>query len=246
MPLGSDRRVEVLGECVPVPLDAGGQRGRLDVLGPLKVADHQTARIGPDRSQREPAVPHHHGGDAVPAGVGAVASQNTCASMWVCPSMNPGVTTWPSASISVEPRSGTRADLRDHPTGDTDVGPKGPFARPVHHRPTPDHDVMGHAAPLSELGTNEPILVAMSSSSEVRSRLNHPVIDSDGHMAEHLPRLAPYLEREGFPSTTLRCDDSFHHTAEPIEAGTSRRRRQPHRHPDSAVAMVERAGGSLD
>ena len=37
----------------------------------------------------------------------------------------------------------------------------------------------------------------MSSSSEVHSRLNHPVIDSDGHMAEHLPGLAPYLEREG-------------------------------------------------
>ena len=34
-----------------------------------------------------------------------VASQKTWASMWVCPSMNPGVTTWPSASISSAPRS---------------------------------------------------------------------------------------------------------------------------------------------
>ena len=35
-------------------------------------------------------------------------SQNTWASMWVCPSMKPGVTTWPSASISRAPRSRIR------------------------------------------------------------------------------------------------------------------------------------------
>src|SRR5580698_932200 len=37
----------------------------------------------------------------------------------------------------------------------------------------------------------------MASSADVRRRLSHPVIDIDGHMAEHLPTLAPYLEREG-------------------------------------------------
>lgn len=37
----------------------------------------------------------------------------------------------------------------------------------------------------------------MASSAEVHATLDHPVIDSDGHMAEHLPTLAPYLEREG-------------------------------------------------
>src|ERR1700689_4378252 len=37
----------------------------------------------------------------------------------------------------------------------------------------------------------------MSSSAEIHGRLGHPVIDSDGHMAEHLPTLAPYLEQEG-------------------------------------------------
>jgi predicted TIM-barrel fold metal-dependent hydrolase len=37
----------------------------------------------------------------------------------------------------------------------------------------------------------------MASSAEVRATLDHPVIDSDGHMAEHLPTLAPYLEQEG-------------------------------------------------
>jgi predicted TIM-barrel fold metal-dependent hydrolase len=37
----------------------------------------------------------------------------------------------------------------------------------------------------------------MSSSAAVRRRLSHPVIDIDGHMVEHLPTLAPYIEAEG-------------------------------------------------
>jgi predicted TIM-barrel fold metal-dependent hydrolase len=37
----------------------------------------------------------------------------------------------------------------------------------------------------------------MASSAEIHRRLGHPVIDIDGHMAEHLPTLAPYIEGEG-------------------------------------------------
>src|SRR5271170_547945 len=37
----------------------------------------------------------------------------------------------------------------------------------------------------------------MASSADIRGRLGHPVIDIDGHMAEHLPTLAPFLEQEG-------------------------------------------------
>jgi hypothetical protein len=37
-----------------------------------------------------------------------IGSQNTWASMWVCPSMNPGETTLPVASISSLPFSGSR------------------------------------------------------------------------------------------------------------------------------------------
>jgi predicted TIM-barrel fold metal-dependent hydrolase len=37
----------------------------------------------------------------------------------------------------------------------------------------------------------------MASSADIHGRLGHPVIDIDGHMAEHLPTLAPFLEREG-------------------------------------------------
>jgi predicted TIM-barrel fold metal-dependent hydrolase len=37
----------------------------------------------------------------------------------------------------------------------------------------------------------------MSSSFEIHGRLGHPVIDIDGHTAEYLPTLAPYIEGEG-------------------------------------------------
>ncbi|HEY5251235.1 MAG TPA: amidohydrolase family protein [Acidimicrobiales bacterium] len=37
----------------------------------------------------------------------------------------------------------------------------------------------------------------MNSSAEIRRRLHHPIIDIDGHMVEHLPTLAPYIEQEG-------------------------------------------------
>src|SRR5580704_9709937 len=37
----------------------------------------------------------------------------------------------------------------------------------------------------------------MDRSADIHRRLSHPVIDIDGHMAEHLPTIAPFLEREG-------------------------------------------------
>ena len=37
----------------------------------------------------------------------------------------------------------------------------------------------------------------MDRSADIHRRLGHPVIDIDGHMAEHLPTIAPFLEREG-------------------------------------------------
>src|SRR5579862_8268890 len=40
-------------------------------------------------------------------------------------------------------------------------------------------------------------MARMPTSAEVRARLGHPVVDADGHMAEHLPTLAPYLAQEG-------------------------------------------------
>ena len=82
--------VEVLGERLEAPVDPRGQGGRVDVLGPLEVADHQVpfvgrtgARVKPQLPMTADVTPCQH--ELLPA-----ASQNTWASMWVCPSMNPG------------------------------------------------------------------------------------------------------------------------------------------------------------
>jgi predicted TIM-barrel fold metal-dependent hydrolase len=46
----------------------------------------------------------------------------------------------------------------------------------------------------------------MATSTEIHARLTRPVIDIDGHMAEHFPTLAPYFEEEGlsFDHPSLR------------------------------------------
>ena len=73
-------------------------------------------------------------------------SHMTWASMWVCPSMNPGVTTWPSASISSRPRSSIRPTSAIPRPAIADVGPEPAQPRPVDHRPVADHHVVGHEA----------------------------------------------------------------------------------------------------
>ncbi len=57
----------------------------------------------------------------------------------------------------------------------------------------------------------------MGSSAEIHARLSRPVIDIDGHMAEHLPTLAPYLEREG-----LSLDHASLRRMIPPDGGTDR------------------------
>jgi predicted TIM-barrel fold metal-dependent hydrolase len=76
----------------------------------------------------------------------------------------------------------------------------------------------------------------MASSSEIHARLSHPVIDIDGHMAEHFPTLAPYLEQEGLSldHPSLRrllppyggTDRSWHDQT-PAERATTRTPRGP-------------------
>ena len=60
--------VEVLGEGLPVPLHAGGESGAGDVLDALHEADKPLVAVGGGGGEADAAVPHHDGGDAVPAG----------------------------------------------------------------------------------------------------------------------------------------------------------------------------------
>jgi predicted TIM-barrel fold metal-dependent hydrolase len=76
----------------------------------------------------------------------------------------------------------------------------------------------------------------MGSSAEVRARLPRPVIDIDGHMAEHYPTLAPYLEQEGLsldhPSLRRLLPpyggtDRTWHEQTPVERAATRTPRGP-------------------
>jgi hypothetical protein len=58
--------VEVLGEALPPPADAGVQRRARDVLDALHEADEPLVPVGGDGSEPDAAVAHHHGGDPLP------------------------------------------------------------------------------------------------------------------------------------------------------------------------------------
>jgi len=57
----------------------------------------------------------------------------------------------------------------------------------------------------------------MATSTEINARLPRPVIDIDGHMAEHLPTLSPYFEQEG-----LSLDHPSFRRLLPAYGGTDR------------------------
>ncbi len=62
--------VEVLGEGLPPPFDAFGQRRARDVLDPLHQPDQPVVSVGPGRGEPDAAVAGDDGGDPVPAARG--------------------------------------------------------------------------------------------------------------------------------------------------------------------------------
>ena len=60
-------RVEILGERLPLPVDALPQRGAGDVLDALHQLDELLLASGVHRREPDAAVAHHHGRHAVPA-----------------------------------------------------------------------------------------------------------------------------------------------------------------------------------
>ena len=75
--------------------------------------------------------------DDVPSG-----SQNIWASMCVCPSMKPGVTTWPLGVELAASPLGQPADRHDAPAAHADIGAEGRHAGAVDHGAVADHEVV--------------------------------------------------------------------------------------------------------
>jgi predicted TIM-barrel fold metal-dependent hydrolase len=63
----------------------------------------------------------------------------------------------------------------------------------------------------------------MSSSSEIRAQLSHPVIDADGHVLEYLPAVQPYLREALGPVAYDRYRNQSSPLARIMDADTDRR-----------------------
>ena len=129
------------GKGLEAPVDSLGQRHRVDVLGPLEVADHQGPFVGADRSQREAAVAHHRGRHAVPAGAAPRGVPEDLGVHVGVPVDEPrgdhmafGIDLFRAALGDLAHRGDAAVD---HP----DIGPERSEPGTVDDGPSPDHDV---------------------------------------------------------------------------------------------------------
>ena len=153
---------------LPGPVDAGGQGGRRDVLGPLEVADDQLAAVGMGRGQREAAVAHHHGRDAVPARGGA---ERIPEHLGVHVGVAVDEAGRDDVALGVDLLATLvldAADAGDSPVANPDVGSVRGESRTVDHRPVADHHVETHVVVPFRHG---PLTAGLGSSVEEESPL---------------------------------------------------------------------------
>ena len=140
----SRRRLDELGEGLPVPGDAhveDVEGNRLDVH---QVAHGHLARLGLARRDAHPAVAHDDAGDAVPRGRGDRAVP---ADLRVVVSMRVDEARSDDEAIGVDHPGGTvrhPADLGDLSARDGHVRPARRRPRAVHQHAVLDHQVVGH------------------------------------------------------------------------------------------------------
>ena len=143
--------IEVIGVGFPTPLDAGPHRIRRDVLGPLKITEHQLRLFFPRRRQREPAVAHDHAGDAVVAGARAeLVPENLGIHVRVAVYEARGhhVAFGVDGLVAVLPDT---ADHRDLAVGYSDIRVNSRCARTVDDGTVLDHQVVSHPLPCKSM-----------------------------------------------------------------------------------------------
>ena len=129
------------GKRLEAPVDSLGQRHRVDVLGPLQVADHQGPLVGADRSQREAAVAHHGRRHAVPA---RAASRGVPEHLGVHVRVPVDEPRGDRMTLGVDLLRAALGDLShrgDAAVDDPDIGPERSEPGTVDDGPSPDHDV---------------------------------------------------------------------------------------------------------
>ena len=141
-PAAPVERVEVPLVALPLPLDALGQRRTGDVLHALHQPDQPVVAVGGGRREADPAVAHHHGGDAVPArrrelripgGLRVVVGVH----------VDPAGRHHQAVGVELAAAAADVApDLGDPVTVQRDVGDERVAARPVDHQTAPHHHVV--------------------------------------------------------------------------------------------------------
>ena len=124
--------IEVLRKGLKAPVDAFGQCYRVDVLGSLKVADHQGPLVGPDRRQGETAVAHHRRRHPVPT---RAAPRGVPEDLGVHVGVPVDEARGDDMAVGVDlfgTALGDRADRSDATIDHADIGPKRPESRTVH------------------------------------------------------------------------------------------------------------------
>jgi len=138
-------RIQVFREGLPGPRDAVRERVGVDVLGAFEVADHQFPLVVAHGRKGEPAVAHHGGGHAVPAGVHAGRVPHHLRVEVGVAIDEPG---GHDVALGVDLGAAALADAADRGdpvTDDADVGAVCTEARAVHDRAVPDDEVEIHA-----------------------------------------------------------------------------------------------------
>ncbi len=154
-------RVEVLGEALPLPVDALVQRGAGDVLDALHELDEEALGALAHRGEPDAAVAHHDRGDAVPrrrCHLGIPGGLAVVVRVDVDPAWRD------DESVGVELARPGAFDLSDgghDPVVDRHVGRARRRPGAVDDRPTPDHELMcSHAPTLLDRGSG--VLEAMA------------------------------------------------------------------------------------
>ena len=174
-------RVEVLGERLPLPLDAGGERGTRDVLDTFHQPDQPVVLVGLHRREPDAAVPHDDRGDAVPA---ARREQRVPGDLAVEVRVHVDEAGRDEQAVGVDDFArGTvdRADFGDDAVGDRDVGDARRGAGAVDDGAALDHEIVcahrtspknARMSPINRSGSSSAAKCPPRSNRVYRCRLN--------------------------------------------------------------------------
>ncbi len=208
-------RVEVLGERLPVPLDALVERGAGDVLDALHELDQLLAAVGAHRREADAAVPEECGRHAVPARRREVRVPGGLTVEVRVHVDEPGRD---ERTVGIELAAGESADaadLHDDAILDRDVGSSRRRAGAVDHGAAPDDEVVHQSSSALVLAERVDGAVEAEAAVALDDLAGHPL-----DVVERADRL-----RDVFSGTEATERRALLHRRQPPRLGVRRRAR---------------------